>query len=122
MFIFFIQTQPTGPKIELDNDLVAPELQKYFDRSYWEQKEKANSAAPAVQSSIKATEPVVAVTAVTTPSAPPTIQSEPSYTSMNNYTEGEVCCVYLSLYTCARIDVCLLLVASSYGLGIGIIG
>ncbi|XP_067935234.1 hepatocyte growth factor-regulated tyrosine kinase substrate-like [Watersipora subatra] len=83
-------SQPAGPKIELDKDSVAPELQRYFDRGYWEQKEAKNTAPAALPSQQpKATEPSKIVTIATTPSAPPPSQSEPSYT-MNSQTESEV--------------------------------
>ena len=35
---------PSGPKMELDDNLMAPELQKYLNRNYWEQKHQENTA------------------------------------------------------------------------------
>lgn len=94
-----IQSQTAPPKIELDQDLMTPELQKYLNRNYWEQKQK-DSSAPAVgqppavqQQQPQATDMSGSKlgTSVTTPSAPPPTQSEPSYSSINSYTEIEVC-------------------------------
>lgn len=35
---------PSGPKMDLDENLMAPELQKYLNRNYWEQKNQENAA------------------------------------------------------------------------------
>lgn len=77
--------QAKNPVIELDEELMSPELQKYLNRNYWEQKQKDSSsgvqAAP-VKTTASTQQTASSAISVTTPSAPPPSQSEPIYATV----------------------------------------
>jgi len=88
-------SMPSGPKMDLDENLMAPELQKYLNRNYWEQKNQENAAtkqsAPGPQQSKIASSPagskvMASSPSVTQPSAPPSTQSEPNYSSITTHS------------------------------------
>lgn len=71
--------------IELDEELMSPELQRYLNRNYWEQKQKdsGDQVAPA-KSMVSVQQTATSAVTVTTPSAPPSSQSEPTYSMVSD--------------------------------------
>lgn len=81
----FQQPNISAPVVELEEQDMSPELQKYLNRNYWENKQKEVTAKQSTPSQAKVfKDDSRSVTVVTTPSAPPPSFSEPTYTSVTS--------------------------------------